>query len=115
MLQGKSKCRGPVIVVGGGLVGCGVAEWLAEKGEKIKIVEMREDIAPDMFLNEKTTMLERWKKLDIEIFTKKKVTSITLKGVAVKEMGKPRKLSERQLSQPWGHRRIKNLAISRVR
>ena len=88
VLQGKSKCRGLVIVVGGGLVGCGVAEWLAEKGEKIKIVEMREDIAPDMFLNEKTTMLERWKKLDIEIFTKKNVTSITLKGVAVEGDGK---------------------------
>jgi thioredoxin reductase len=88
VLQGKSKYRGPVIVVGGGLVGCGVAEWLAEKGEKIKMVEMREDIAPDMFLNEKTTMLERWKKLDIEVFTKKKVTSITLKGVVVEEDGK---------------------------
>jgi 2,4-dienoyl-CoA reductase-like NADH-dependent reductase (Old Yellow Enzyme family)/thioredoxin reductase len=88
VLQGRSKCRGPVIVVGGGLVGCGVAEWLAEKGEKIRIVEMREDIAPDMFLNEKTTMLERWKKLDMEVFTKKKVTSITLKGVVVEEDGK---------------------------
>ncbi len=88
VLRGKSKYKGPVIVVGGGLVGCGVAEWLAEKGEKIKIVEMREDIAPDMFLNEKTTMLERWKKLDIEIFTKKKVTSIMLKGVVVEEDGK---------------------------
>ncbi len=88
VLQGNSKYRGPVIVVGGGLVGCGVAEWLAERGEKTKIVETREDIAPDMFLNEKTTMLERWKKLDIEVLTKKKVTSVTLKGVVVEEDGK---------------------------
>ncbi len=88
VLRGKSKSRGLVIVVGGGFVGCGVAEWLAEKGEKIKIVEMREDIAPDMFLNDKSTMLERWKKLDIETFTKKKVTSITLKGVAMEGDGK---------------------------
>jgi NADPH-dependent 2,4-dienoyl-CoA reductase/sulfur reductase-like enzyme len=88
VLRGRAKCRGSIIVVGGGLVGCGVAEWLAEKGHKVRIVEMQMDIAPDMFLNEKTTMLERWKKLDIEVFTGKKVVSITARGINVEEDGK---------------------------
>ena len=88
VLGGRVKCRGPVIVVGGGLVGCGVAEWLAQKGHKVRMVEMQADIAPDMFLNEKTTMLERWKKLDIEIFTGKKVASITTRGILVEGDGK---------------------------
>ena len=93
VFQGRAKYRGPVIVVGGGSVGCGVAEWLAEKGEKVKIVEMLEDIAQDMFLNEKTTMLERWKNLDIEILTKRKLTSITLKGVTVQADGKTEEIA----------------------
>jgi 2-enoate reductase len=80
-------------VVGGGLVGCGVAEWLAGKGNKVRIVEMQADIAPDMFLNEKTTMLERWKKLDIEIFTGKKVASITTRGITVEGGGKTEDIS----------------------
>jgi 2,4-dienoyl-CoA reductase-like NADH-dependent reductase (Old Yellow Enzyme family) len=88
VLRGRAKCRGSIIVVGGGLVGCGVAEWLAEKGHKVRIVEMQADIAPDMFLNEKTTMLERWKKLDIEIFTGRKVISITTGGIMVEGDGK---------------------------
>lgn len=88
VLGGRVKCRGPIIVVGGGLVGCGVAEWLAEKGHKVRMVEMQADIAPDMFLNEKTTMLDRWKKLDIEIFTGKKVASITTRGIVVEGDGK---------------------------
>ena len=88
VLRGRAKCRGPIIVVGGGLVGCGVAEWLAEKRHKVTIAEMQADIAPDMFLNEKTTMLERWKKLDIEIFTRKKVASITTRGIMVEGDGK---------------------------
>jgi NADPH-dependent 2,4-dienoyl-CoA reductase/sulfur reductase-like enzyme len=93
VLGGRAKCRGPVIVVGGGLVGCGVAEWLAGKGNKVRIVEMQADIAPDMFLNEKTTMLERWKKLDIEIFTGKKVASITTRGITVEGGGKTEDIS----------------------
>jgi 2,4-dienoyl-CoA reductase-like NADH-dependent reductase (Old Yellow Enzyme family)/thioredoxin reductase len=88
VFSGRSKCRSPIIVIGGGLVGCGLAEWLAEKGQKVRIVEMQEDVAPDMFFNEKTTMLERWKKLDIEILTKKKVISITPIGIVVEEDGK---------------------------
>jgi len=88
VLDGRAKCRGLVIVIGGGLVGCGVVEWLAGKGHKVRIVEMQADIAPDMFFNEKTTMLERWKKLAIEIFTGKKVTSITTKGIMVEGEGK---------------------------
>ena len=93
VFQGRAKYRGPIIVVGGGLVGCGIAEWLAERGEKVKIVEMLEDIAQDMFLNEKTTMLARWENLDIEVLTKRKLTSITLRGVAVQAEGKTEEIS----------------------
>ncbi len=93
VLGGKSKYRGPIVVVGGGLVGCGVAEWLAEKGLKVRLVEMQGDIAPDMFFNEKTTMLERWQNLGIEILTGKRVTAITSSGVTVEEEGRSEEIA----------------------
>ncbi len=110
VLRGESKYRSPVIVVGGGLAGCGVAEWLALKGEKVKIVEMQADVAPDMFLNEKTTMLERWKKLDIEIFTKKTVTAFTPKGIEVEEDGKTEQIAGETIVVAMGAKADKKLA-----
>lgn len=88
VLRGILKTRSPVIVTGGGLVGCGVAEWLAEKGQKVKIVEMLPEVAPDMGLNDKVAMLGRLEKLGVEIFTNKNITKITPKGVTVEEGGK---------------------------
>jgi 2,4-dienoyl-CoA reductase-like NADH-dependent reductase (Old Yellow Enzyme family) len=110
VLRGKSKWRSPIIVVGGGLVGCGVAEWLGQKGEKVKIVEMEGDIAPDMFLNEKTTMLERWKTLDIEILTGKRVASITSQGITVEEDGKTEEIAGETIVLALGAEAEKKLA-----
>ena len=110
VLRGRSKYRGPIIVVGGGLVGCEVAEWLAEKGQKVKVVEMQGDIALDMFFNEKTTMIERWKNLDIETLTGKKVTSIISKGVTVEEDGKREEIAGETVIVAMGAEADKNLA-----
>lgn len=110
VLRGKSKWRSPIIVVGGGLVGCGVAEWLGQKGEKVKIVEMEGDIAPDMFLNEKATMLERWKTLDIEILTGKRVASITSQGITVEEDGKTEEIAGETIVLALGAEAEKKLA-----
>jgi 2,4-dienoyl-CoA reductase-like NADH-dependent reductase (Old Yellow Enzyme family)/thioredoxin reductase len=93
VLRGTSKARGPVIVVGGGLVGCGVAEWLAQKGQEVKIIEMQTEIASDMFFNEKTTMFDRWKNLDIKVLTGKKLTGVTSTGVTVEEDGKTEQIA----------------------
>ncbi len=109
-LIGSAKPRGPVIVVGGGLVGCGVAEWLAQKGQKVKIIEMQKDIASDMFFNEKTTMLDRWKKLDIEVLTGKKLTAITPTGVTVEEDGKREQIAGETVVLAMGAAPDKNLA-----
>jgi len=110
VLRGKSKCRSPIIVVGGGLVGCGVAEWLGEKGQKVKVVEMQEDIALDMFLNEKTTMLERWNKLNIEILTRKRGASITSRGIMVEQDGKTEEIAGETIVLAMGAESEKKLA-----
>ncbi|MFC1857552.1 FAD-dependent oxidoreductase [Thermodesulfobacteriota bacterium] len=88
VLQGKARCRSPIIVAGGGCVGCGVAEWLAEQGKQVKIVELLETVAADMGLNDMMMQIGRFGDKGVEVFTKKKITQITLKGVTVEEDGK---------------------------
>ncbi len=40
VLMGKHAVRDRVVVIGGGLVGCETAIWLAQQGKKVTVVEM---------------------------------------------------------------------------
>ena len=44
LLMGKTTVSDPVVVVGGGLVGCETALYLALQGKKVSIIEMMDDI-----------------------------------------------------------------------
>lgn len=83
ILEGDAMFGEHVIIVGGGMVGCETAEYLAEMGRKVKIVEMLDDIGIDMESVTKLLLKERFADLPIEIFTKTKVDEITEKGVMV--------------------------------
>jgi 2,4-dienoyl-CoA reductase-like NADH-dependent reductase (Old Yellow Enzyme family)/thioredoxin reductase len=48
VLAGEAKVSGKVVVVGGGLVGLEVAEYLHEKVEEITVVEMLDKVAKDL-------------------------------------------------------------------
>ena len=48
MLEGKAPVGCKVLVVGGGMVGCEAAEYLAERGHEVAIVEMKDEIAADV-------------------------------------------------------------------
>ena len=48
MLEGKAPVGRKVLVVGGGMVGCEAAEYLAERGHEVAIVEMKDEIAADV-------------------------------------------------------------------
>ena len=43
-LLGKAEMAGDILIIGGGLVGCETALWLAKKGKKVTIIEALEDI-----------------------------------------------------------------------
>ncbi len=72
VLGGKKIVHGKVSVIGGGLVGQETAEVLAERGCKVTIIEMAEEMAeaPDPYLK------ERLKEYGVEILTKHQVTAI---------------------------------------
>lgn len=44
VLLGRKDAGNSTIIIGGGLVGCETALWLADKGKKVTIVEMQSDI-----------------------------------------------------------------------
>lgn len=44
LLNGKESAQGDIVVIGGGLVGCETALWLAQQGKTVSVVEMMPDI-----------------------------------------------------------------------
>lgn len=44
VLNGEESVKGDVVVIGGGLVGCETALWLAQQGKHVSVVEMMPDI-----------------------------------------------------------------------
>ena len=59
VLAEKVKVGDKVVVVGGGGVGCGVAEFLAQKGKNVTIVEMLEKLARDVGITTRWIVLLR--------------------------------------------------------
>lgn len=78
ILAGEQTATGRVVVVGGGMVGCETAEYLAEKGCKVSVVDMRDKIANDVGLTVLPTMLEFFKEHEVTQFTGHKVTQIII-------------------------------------
>lgn len=73
-----------VVIAGGGMVGCEVAEfiWDESKGEKrIVIIEMLEEIASDMDPIERVFLIQRLEDKGIEILSNMKVENIEADGV----------------------------------
>ncbi|WP_318640206.1 bilirubin reductase, long form [Flavobacterium ardleyense] len=78
VLAGEQNVSGRVAIIGGGMVGCETAEYLAEQGCKVSIVEMREKIASEIGSTVLPTMLELFNKHGVAQFTEHKVTNITV-------------------------------------
>lgn len=69
-----------VTVVGGGLVGCEIGLHLVQKGRKLTIVEMLDDVAREAnIMHRRALMLELEK--SVEIRTRTECTAITDQGV----------------------------------
>jgi 2-enoate reductase len=70
VLLGKKKTGKSVVVVGGGLVGCETALWLAQQGKQVTVVEM----LPELMLGGITVpRMNRFMLIDLLAFNKVKV------------------------------------------
>lgn len=77
VLRGEKTVGEVVIVAGGGLVGCEVAELFGEQGKKVTIVEMLGDIIPDEFSDTKKYFENVMAKYRIRVLTESVIKRIT--------------------------------------
>ena len=70
-----------VTILGGGLVGCETAEFLAKQGKTITIVELRDSLAADMEVRSRKLLLERLQSYGVKGILKTQVSSISPEGV----------------------------------
>jgi len=90
VLDGKAGALGErVLVIGGGMVGIETAEFLSERGKKVTVVEMLDEIASEIGIVRKPYMNQCLSDHKVEIFVSTKVERVTEDGVVVsgKESG----------------------------
>lgn len=75
VLRGKVQVGKKVAVIGGGLVGCETAEYLAEKGHEVTIIEMLPQVAGDIGPLVGAMLMERLKQ-QVKIITGAKLKAI---------------------------------------
>lgn len=92
VLLGLSSVGQTVLVVGGGLVGCETAEFLAEQGKKVRLIEMLDDIALDVEPRARVLLLQRLEELGVDIRAGYKLRSINHDNVAGEVKGRPMKM-----------------------
>ncbi len=95
VLQEKVVPGRHVVVVGGGLVGCETAEFLAEKGHRVVVVEMAPELAPDQFPTLRGELLARLEANPaVEIRTGTTVTGVGPSSVHIRREGEEIALEE---------------------
>ncbi len=78
---------GNVVIIGGGMVGCETAEFLADKGAKVTIVEMLAHVGTDMGVLTRALLMERMKQKGIRVFTKRRLKEIIPGGLILEKDG----------------------------
>lgn len=86
VLLGKKETGGKIVMIGGGLVGCETALWLAQDGKEVTIIEIAETILsagkPVPFAN-KQMLLDMLKHHKVQVLVNTSVIEITDNGVTV--------------------------------
>ncbi len=78
VLAGAQQVYGKVAVIGGGMVGCETAEYLAERGCKVSVVEMMDKIANGESNTILPTLMENYTRYGVEQYVNHKVSQIAL-------------------------------------
>lgn len=81
MLDGKAQMGKNVLVIGGGMVGCEAAEYLAERGHQVAVIEMKDVIAADVTPENRRYMFENFEENHVLLRPGAKVTQFYADGV----------------------------------
>ena len=83
LLLGRKEAGESVVVIGGGLVGCETALYLAQKGKRLAIVEVLDSVVSDMIAVNRMHLLKLLADANVRILTGTKVLEITDEGITI--------------------------------
>ena len=81
LLDGKRSAGRKALVVGGGMVGCEAAEFLAERGHEVSVIEMKDVIAADVTPESRRYMFEAFREHNVGLYPGAKVGQFHTDGV----------------------------------
>lgn len=81
VLAGEQQVYGTVAVIGGGMVGCETAEYLAARGCKVSVIEMMDKIAAGESTTILPTLLENYKTYGVEQYPSHKVKEFRIDAI----------------------------------
>lgn len=82
MLLGKADPGRKVLVCGGGMIGCEAAEYLAERGHEVSVIEMKHRIAEDVSPENRRYIMEAFQKGEVGLYPGHKITAFHADGVS---------------------------------
>lgn len=88
ILAGHSSAKGNIVVIGGGLVGLEVVEYLADENNSITVVEMLDEVAKDLGQLRKICVMESIYGAGIKTITNAKCVEIKENAVIVEKDNK---------------------------
>ncbi len=87
MIRGAVVPGKRVALLGGGLIGCEVSEYLADRGKQVVILEMMDDIAKGLNKSRRKFMLKRMSEKKVEVHLLTKVLALRLPEIDVSVQG----------------------------
>lgn len=87
VLDGRAAPGKKVLVVGGGMVGSETADFLGERGFKVTVIELREDVAADVISEHRIFLMQAFEKNDVKVVCNAKVKEFRQDGVVYETVG----------------------------
>ncbi|MBI4300527.1 MAG: FAD-dependent oxidoreductase [Chloroflexi bacterium] len=87
VLTGKARVGNKVVIVGGGLIGCEIAEFLHERGKKVTVLEMLARLGNDIIPHNRWVIMLRMRESGIGMEANAKAVEINERGVKVERNG----------------------------
>ena len=81
LLSGEKKAGGKVVVIGGGSIGCEIAEMLASEGKRVTVLEMLSKIGLDIGPTERFIMVSSLREKGVALQVNAEATGISAAGV----------------------------------
>lgn len=83
LLEGKVRAKGRVVMAGGGCMGAQTAEFLADRGRPVTIVEMSGEVAAESPVDDRALLLARLARKKVKIVTNTRIAAIEPGAVVV--------------------------------